>query len=130
MVEFFTTPIFFLTPWIMLWSILTGIIAALLAVRVFRPLPWRQAWIAAAVTALASMLWNWSIAFNGATTMLNVDHPQLRISWADALNGICVLACTALVLGLGSGRNEPARRIVGIAVLAAAITILNDTFFF
>jgi hypothetical protein len=130
MVDFFTRPIFFLTPWIALWSILTGVIVAVLAMRVFRPLPWRQAWTAGAATVLASLLWNWSIAFNGATAMLNVDHPQLRISWADALNGICVLAGTSLALGLGTGRNETAWRVVRIAALAAAVTILNDTFFF
>jgi hypothetical protein len=32
MIEFFITPVFFLTPWIMLWALLTGMLAALAAI--------------------------------------------------------------------------------------------------
>ncbi|HBK96803.1 MAG TPA: hypothetical protein DD001_05445 [Microcoleaceae bacterium UBA10368] len=60
----------------------------------------RNSQIATAVTtAVASILWNWSIEFNQSTIHLNVDHPYLRISWADALNGICVFALISIFGG-------------------------------
>lgn len=130
MVQFFTTPLFFLTPWIILWAVLTGILAALIAARVFHPVARTLIWQAAAATTLSILLWNWSIEFNQSTIYLNVDHPLLRISWADLIDGIGVLALTALVLGLGRGHEEPAGRIVGIATLASIITIVTDTFCF
>jgi hypothetical protein len=85
---------------------------------------------AAITTAIGSILWNWSIEFNRSTIHLNVDHPLLRISWADALNGICVMALTAMVLGLFINQKDSANIVVKIAGLAALVTIFTDTFFF
>lgn len=82
------------------------------------------------ITAIASIFWNWSIAFNPSTIHLNVDHPYLRISWADALNGICVYALTAFVLGTFINGQEPAWAIAKIAGIAALLTVFTDTFFF
>jgi hypothetical protein len=90
MIHWLTTPIGFLTPYIALWSMLNGLLTIGL-LQLLKLKTTRLAQLATAVTtAIASMLWNWSIEFSQATIHLNVDHPVLRISWADALNGVCV----------------------------------------
>jgi hypothetical protein len=81
-------------------------------------------------TAIGSILWNWSIEFNQSTIHLNVDHPYLRISWADALNGVCVFSLTVLVLGLFVVPQESAQKVAKIAGVAALWTIFTDTFLF
>ena len=128
--NFLTTPIFFLTPYIALWSIFNGLLTIGL-------LPYlklktsRLTKLATAVTtALSSMLWNWSIEFNQSTIYLNVDHPYLRISWADALNGMGVFALNVLVLGLWVNPQGQAATVVKIAGGAALVTIVTDTFCF
>jgi hypothetical protein len=130
MIGFMTTPIFFLTPYIALWSVLIGAITVAL-LEPFKLLLSTSArasvWIAA---SLASLLWNWSIEFNGSTRFLNVDHPIFRISWADALNGICVFAAVSSVLGFFTAREVPANLITRVAGLAALVTVLADTFLF
>jgi hypothetical protein len=91
MIHWLTTPIGFLTPYIALWSMLNGLITiGLLKLLKLKTTPLGQ--LATAVTtAIASIIWNWSIKFSQATIHLNVDHPYLRISWADALNGVVYL---------------------------------------
>jgi hypothetical protein len=84
-------------------------------------------WIAA---SLASLLWNWSIEFNGSTRYLNVDHPIFRISWADALNAVCVFATVSSVLGFFTARDDPLNLMARVAGLAALVTVLADTFLF
>jgi hypothetical protein len=130
MLNFLTTPIFCLTPYIFGWSILNGAIAILL-IKLFKINTSKQTKIATGLaTAIASILWNWSIEFNRSTIYLNVDHPIFRISWADALNGVCVFALNCLVLGLWIDRQNSADRIVRIAGIAAIVTIITDTFLF
>jgi hypothetical protein len=130
MMKFLTTPIFFLTPYIFFWSVLNGLIVVGL-LKLLKMKVSRATLVATALTsAIASILWNWSISFNQSTIHLNVDHPILRISWADALNGICVFALTALVLGLWINPREQAQVVSRIALVAALLTIFTDTFFF
>jgi hypothetical protein len=130
MMTFLTTPIFFLTPYIFVWSILNGLIVVGL-LKLLKLKTVRKTLIATALTtAISSILWNWSIVFNQSTIYLNVDHPYLRISWADTLNGICVYALTAFVLGIFISPQEPARVIAKIAGIAALLTVFTDTFFF
>jgi hypothetical protein len=128
--NFFTTPIFFLTPYIFLWSILNGLLTIgllqLLKIKTSR----LTKLATATTTAIASILWNWSIEFNQSTVHLNVDHPYLRISWADALNGVCVFALTSLVLGFWVNPQSQAATVVKITGVAALLTIFTDTFFF
>jgi hypothetical protein len=123
------TPIFYLTPYIFLWSIANGFITlGLLKLLKIRTEPITK--IATVITtALASILWNWSIEFNRSTIHLNVDHPYLRISWADALNGVCVFALVSLVLS-SIDRQSSAFSVCQIASIAALLTIFTDTFFF
>jgi hypothetical protein len=123
MIEFLSTPIFYLTPYIFLWSILNGLITIALvrALKLSTAKPTITA--TAATTAIASIIWNWSIEFNHSTVHLNVDHPIFRISWADALNSICVLALTSLVLGLFINKQQPAELIARISGLAALVQL-------
>jgi hypothetical protein len=130
MIRFMTTPVFFITPYIALWSVLIGAIT----VALLKPLKLElsvqaraSVWIAA---SLASLLWNWSIEFNGSTRFLNVDHPIFRISWADALNAVCVFATVSSVLGFFTAREVSANLITRVAGLAALVTVLADTFLF
>jgi hypothetical protein len=130
MIQFLTTPIFYLTPYIFLWSIFNGIIVFGL-IRVLKLSGSKSTQFAAALTtAIASIFWNWSIEFNQSTIYLNIDHPYLRISWADALNGVCVFALTSLVLGLWVNPQHKAVAIARIAGIAALLTTFTDTFFF
>jgi fucose 4-O-acetylase-like acetyltransferase len=130
MISFLTTPIFFLTPYILLWSIANGVISSGL-VWLLKLSRTKSTLITTALTtAIASILWNWSIEFNQSTIYLNVDHPIFRISWADALNGVCVFALTTLVLGLWINTQTQAIVTVRIAGVAALLTVFTDTFFF
>ena len=130
MSSFLTNPIFYLTPYICLWSLFNGLVViglcSLLKMRLSRSIK-----IATGLTtAISSILWNWSIEFNRSTIHLNVDHPYLRISWADALNGICVFGLTVLVLGLFIAPQESVQKVAKIAGVAALWTTFTDTFFF
>jgi hypothetical protein len=130
MINFLSQPIFFLTPYIFIWSVLDGLIAVGL-LKLLKLRTSSSTKIATGLTtAITSIAWNWSIEFNRSTIHLNVDHPYLRISWADALNGICVFALTSLVLGAWIDPQSPAVTVVKIAGIAAIVTIFNDTFFF
>jgi hypothetical protein len=130
MMTFLTTPIFFLTPYIFIWSILNGLIViGLLKLVKIKTSRTSMSAIAGA-TAIASILWNWSIEFNKSTVYLNIDHPYLRISWADFFNGVCVFALTSLVLGALTDKQSPALRVVKMAGIAALVTLFTDTFFF
>jgi hypothetical protein len=130
LIVFFTTPIFYLTPYIFMWSILNGMITLGLLKLIKIKLPLNSQIATAITTAVASILWNWSIEFNQSTIHLNVDHPYLRISWADALNGVCVFAFTSLILGGFINKTAPAELIAQVAGIAAILTVFTDTFFF
>jgi hypothetical protein len=128
--SFLTTPIFYLTPYIFCWSLFNGLVAIGLCFLLKMRLS-RSTQIATGLTtAIGSILWNWSMAFNRSYIHLDVDHPYLRISWADALNGVCVFGLTMLVLGLWIAPQDSAQKVTRIAGVAAILTIFTDTFFF
>lgn len=130
MIQFLTTPIFYLTPYIFLWSIFNGIIVFSL-IRVLKLSSSKSTQVVAAfTTAIASIVWNWSIEFNQSTIHLNVDHPIFRISWADAINGVGVFALTSFFLGMFINKKQEAGMIARVASLAALVTVITDTFFF
>jgi fucose 4-O-acetylase-like acetyltransferase len=130
MIAFLTTPIFYLTPYIALWTIANGLFAAGL-IWILKLSNTRSTLITTALTtAIASILWNWSIEFNQSTIYLNADHPIFRISWADAFNGVGVFAFTSLVLGLWGIPESRANLVVKIAGIASLVTTFNDRFFF
>jgi hypothetical protein len=120
----------FLTPLVFVWSIVNGLLAVGLLKLLQIKAPNETLIALLVTTAIASMLWNWSIVFNQSTIHLNVDHPYLRISWADGLNGVCVFTLNALVLGLWVNVKEQASIVVKISGIAALVTIFTDTFFF
>ncbi len=130
MISFLTTPIFFLTPYIFAWSCFNGLITIGLLNFFTIEASRKTKLFTALSTAIASILWNWSIEFNQSTVYLNVDHPIFRISWADALNGVGVFALVSLVLGLAVNPQAPAITLVKIAAIAALTTIVTDTFLF
>ena len=130
MIKFLTTPIFYLTPYIVLWSMLNGIIVAWLIRRLKFSISTKTQVAVALTTAIASMLWNWSIEFNQSTIYLDVDHPYLRVSWADMGNSICVFALTSFVLGMFVNKEDKAVAVARIAGIAALLTLFTDTFFF
>jgi hypothetical protein len=130
MINFLTKPIFFMTPYIFIWSLLNGAIAIAL-VKLFKINTSKKVKLAIGfTTAITSILWNWSIEYNQATIYLNVDHPIFRISWADAVNGVCVFALNCLVLGLWIEPESRSSRVAQIALIAAIVTTFTDTFFF
>ncbi len=130
MITFFTNPIFYLTPYIFCWSLVNGLVTigllALLKMRLSRSIQISTA----LTTAIGSIVWNWSMTYNQSYIHLDVDHPYLRISWADALNGVCVFSLTTLVLGLLIVPKESAQQVIKIASIAALLTTFTDTFFF
>jgi hypothetical protein len=130
MMNFWMTPIGFITPYILGWAVLNGLIVVgvlkLLKLGAAR----KMRLATGLTTAVAVILWNWSIEFNQSTVHLNVDHPVLRISWADGLDGVGVLALTALVLGLWVSPQSPAALVVKMAGVAALVTVVTDTFCF
>lgn len=129
-IQFLTTPVFFLTPYIFLWSILNGLITAGLLNLLKSGVSKKTIIITILTTAIASIIWNWSIEFNRSTIYLNVDHPSLRVSWADTLNSIGVFALVSFTLSILTCRNKPALVVTKIAGLAALVTLITDTFFF
>ncbi len=130
MIKFFTTPIFYITPYIIFWSILNGLIVYGLIRLLKLHVSHRSQIVTSMATALTSIAWNWSIFFNRSTLYLNVDHPALRISWADGLNGICVFAAVSFLLGQFTSKKCPAETVTTTATLAALVTWVTDIFFF
>jgi hypothetical protein len=119
-----------MTPYIFMWSVLNGLITLGILKLIKIKLALNSQIATAVTTAVASILWNWSIEFNHSTIHLNVDHPYLRISWADALNGICVFALTSLILGGFIHKTSPAQLVIKVAAIAALLTVFTDTFLF
>jgi hypothetical protein len=130
MIQVLTQHVFYLTPYIFFWSFLNGTIALGVLKLLNNPISRKNQVATALTTAIASILWNWSIEFNQSTIYLNVDHPIFRISWADAFNGIGVFAFVSLVLGFWVNPGHSAITIARIAGIAAIVTIVTDTFFF
>jgi hypothetical protein len=113
-----------------MWSLFNGLIVMGL-IKLLKISGSRKMQIMTGVTTtIGSILWNWSMEFNQSTVHLNVDHPYLRISWADGLNGVCVFALTAGVLGFWADPRSPSNMVARVAGLAAIVTVFTDTFFF
>lgn len=129
-IHFLTTPIFFLTPYIFLWSILNGLITAGLLNLLKFEVSQKTLIVVAFTTAISSIVWNWSIEFNRSTIYLNVDHPLLRVSWADTLNSVCVFALVSFTLSMLTCRNKSAFVVTKVAGIAALVTLITDTFCF
>jgi hypothetical protein len=77
-------------------------------------------------TLLGWYAWNFTLNATGAVPNFNVDAPVIPLSWADTGSGVFACLLTALVLGLGTDRDQPAGRVVGAAGIAALAAILLD----
>jgi len=112
---------------IVFFSVVAGVLTAL----VLAAWPWvrtsRAFAIAGITTTLGMMAWN-SILHVSDTASLNVDAPVIGLSWQDVGSGVWAFLATALVLGLIVLREEPARRIVGVAGIAGVIAMVVDIF--
>lgn len=109
----------------------TGLAAAVLAALALAIWPWARRRgrfaVAGAATFVGWVAWNLVLnATNG--TNFNVDAPVIGLSWADAGSGVLAFAVTALVLGLGTERQETAARVVGAASIAGLMALLVDLF--
>ena len=116
-------------PWLLaLGAILTGLAAAV----ALYAWPWsrerRRILVATVAAALAFVIWRGAlIVANGVN--LDVDYPVLLgLSFEDIGTGVMVFLATALALGLGVDRMEPARRVVTSAGLASVGALLVDRF--
>jgi hypothetical protein len=61
LINFVATPIFYLTPYIFMWSVLNGLMTLGLLKLINIKLPLNSQIATAVTTAIASILWNWSI---------------------------------------------------------------------
>jgi hypothetical protein len=114
------------------WEVLLfGVIAGLLAAAAVAAVPsGRQARriISAGVSTMLGFI-AWNLTLNATDARgFNVDAPVIPVSWADAGSGILAFAATAFVLGLVVDREEPARRIVGLAAVAGFAALFLDLF--
>lgn len=75
LINVFTTPIFYLNPYIFMWSVLNGLITLGILKIIKIKLALNSQIATAVTTAVASILWNWIVKFNLSTIYLNVDHP-------------------------------------------------------
>jgi len=111
--------------------VLFSVVAGLLAGAVLAAWPWartsRAFVIAGTTTTLGMMAWN-SILHVSDTANLNVDAPVIGLSWQDVGSGVWAFLATALVLGLIVLREQPARRVVGVAGIAAGVAMVVDIF--
>ncbi len=83
--------------------------------------------IAAAATATTFVAWRLVLDSANATG-LDVDAPVVHASWEDVGSGLLAFTATALALGLGADREEPALRVVGAAALAGLVVMVYDIF--
>jgi len=109
-----------------------GVLAAAVAAAALLAFPWsrgRGRPLIGALTTLAGWCaWNFTIDGVGVIPKLDVDAPVIGISWADAGSGILAFVATALIFGLITDRNAPARSAVGAAALAGLAALIVDLF--
>lgn len=109
-----------------------GVLAAAVAAAVLFAFPWSRGrgrpLIGALTTFAGWCAWNFTIDGVGVVPKLDVDAPIIGLSWADAGSGIFALVVTALVFGLITDRNAPARSAVGAAAVAGLAALIVDLF--
>jgi len=83
--------------------------------------------IGAGATVIGFVLWR-LVLLSANATNLDVDGPVLGLSFEDVGSGVLSFALTAVALGLGRDRGEPAGRVIGAAAIAGVLAILVDRF--
>lgn len=113
-------------------SIIFGLIGGVLVAAVLAASwPWTRDRGRFAIAALATAVTfvAWRLVLGGANaTGLNVDAPLIGVSWEDVGSGVLAFVATALALGLGADRKEPALRVVGTAAVAGLVVLIYDIF--
>ncbi|MFE6097766.1 hypothetical protein ACFQ7M_38265 [Streptomyces massasporeus] len=102
-------------------SAVVGLLLALV-LRGRRPLVITTGALAAAAGPIA---WNAILrAAHGEQFFTDAPLTAFPVSWQDTGSGVFALATTALILGLGPLRNEPARRTVAYSLLPTPYSLL------
>ena len=87
---------------------------------------------ALAATFLGPLAWN-AILHRAATDadgfFVDIPFKPFPVSWQDTGSGGFTLAVASVLLGLALPR-DPARRVLGLAALAATIAFLVDIYFY
>ena len=108
-----------------------AVVAGLLGAAFLAAWPWARRRgrlvVAGVATTFGFVAWNLTLNATDATGF-NVDAPIIPLSWADAGSGVLAFTVSALVLGLLTERDEPARRVVGAAAIAGLAAIVVDLF--
>ena len=108
-----------------------GIVAGVLAGAALWRTPWgrqeHRSLVAGVATTIGFVAWNLVLALTNATS-LDVDAPVIPLSFQDVGSGVLAFAGTAVALGLGSDRDQPAWRVVGAAAIAGLVTMVFDIF--
>jgi hypothetical protein len=87
---------------------------------------------ALAATFLGPLAWNAILHRAGNPSdgfFVDIPFKPFPVSWQDTGSGVFTLAVASVLLGLALPR-EPARRVLGLAALAAAVAFLVDIYFY
>jgi hypothetical protein len=110
---------------------LSALLAALLLAAVLRLR--RPAVVATGALAAAAgpIAWNAILrAAHGAQFFTDAPLAIFPVSWQDTGSGVFTLAAAAVALGLGPSRPEPARRVVGYALLVGVAALVVDVYLY
>jgi hypothetical protein len=108
-----------------LWTA-TAVVTAVFAVVPATRTPPRL--IAAALGTLGGWLaWNFTLHATHAKGF-DVDSPIVAASWQDTGSGVLIFVTVALLLGLITDADQPARRVIGMAATAGITAFIVDIF--
>jgi hypothetical protein len=110
---------------------LSGIVAAILLALVVRTRRWSVAVGGAAATIAGAVAWNSILhAAHGEQFFTDAPVVVLPASWQDTGSGVFALALSSVVLGGLVLPGQPARRVVGCAVLCGLAAFLVDVYLY
>jgi len=108
------------------------VIAAVVFVVVKRERRPRVLAAALAATFLGPLTWNAILHRAGNPSdgfFVDIPFKPFPVSWQDTGSGVFTLAVACVLLDLTLPR-DPARRVLGLAVLAATVAFLVDIYFY
>jgi hypothetical protein len=111
---------------------LSTVIAAVVFAVVMRERRPRVLVAALAATFFGPLSWNAILHRAGNPSdgfFVDIPFKPFPVSWQDTGSGVFTLAVASVLLALAVPR-EPARRVLRVAVLAAAVAFLVDIYFY
>jgi hypothetical protein len=111
---------------------LSTVVAAVVFVVVKRERRPRALVAALAATFLGPLAWNAILHRAGNPSdgfFVDIPFKPFPVSWQDTGSGVFTLAVASVFLGLTLPR-DPARRVLGLAALAAIVAFLVDIYFY